>query len=165
MNVLFKATGRHFSEMSIGATHTVTNLDQVAHFISADAADLEARVLAKMQAFTAAQAGRLYLASASLAGSGDGSSFCVALVGNPDSSGGVWAAPVDQDSIGSKVFFYQGETEAEIQIQCAKALTRVAAFLAEGSAALGTYVDWQLAGSAQGRVQMGMIIVHRETAP
>lgn len=158
MTALFTATSRHYSAASLGATVPGTDLDVVSHIISDTVEDLEDRVNAALVAFTLAET-PLYLACASIGGSGDGHDFCVSVVGNIDGSGGRPAGPSAGSEAGTRAFFYKAETEPELQRQCAACMARITAWIGTGRSP--TYVDWQLAGAAKGRVHMGMILVYR----
>ncbi len=159
MTAYFRATGRSFSEAFIGTTHEPTNTDTFTHIVSDTVEDLEDRVNTALVALTNLQVTQ-YLAAASLAGSGDGHNFCVALVGNADTThGGVYAGPTTVNAAGTRAFFYKAESEAELAVQCAACWARILAWV--GAGRTPTYVDWQLAGAAKGRVHMGMILVSR----
>jgi len=163
MSILFNATARHFAEAQIGATHVPADTDVVAHFISVSAEELEARINAYL--LDPIAGANYYVYSLHITGSGDGGKFCVTLCYGSDQYGGIVPAPLTADAEGSAVFFYKGETEYELQQQYLQARARMRDWLEEGDATMGSYVDYQIAGAAQGQVQMGMIYLTRFEPP
>lgn len=160
----FWATGRHFNEAHLGASHVTEDTDMVAHFISDSVEDLETRVNAWLAAITTEQTTRL-LASIHISGAGDREQWCVSAVANTDTGGGVPSAPADENSTGTRVFFYKAETEPELAVQFAACKARIVAWLEEGTLYIADYIDHQIAGAQKGANHMGMIVLYRNAGP
>ncbi len=139
----------------------LTSTDRFVHFVSNSAADLEARVNAELVTIRAAAD---FVGGMHLAGSGDGNTFAFMMMVMLASSGGALAgAPANVDGAGTKVFFCQAATPAELQVALYAMRARIADWLNEGAGAAHTavYTDMQMAGSGAGQQCMAMGVVVR----
>jgi hypothetical protein len=154
--------GQSFPGFS-GKTELVGTDDVMRYARAADALVLEAHVNAIGQAEAAlgGEPGPRYLAGIQLAGAGQGRQFLVAMLfsreGQPP--GNEFARSL---GAGLRAFFYGGETAEALGRSKQLALGRAREFV--GQDLVGEYRGFELAGSSDGTVYLGMFLVNR-TAP
>jgi len=145
--------------VQVGAGMIDPDTDEVTHIRAADETILETQVNARLVEMEAALQ---YIGALHVGGAGDGASWAVVLLATDDDTVGILPAPVDEDSAGSRVFFYRAQTVREIAVQFANCQARIDAWLDEGAPRFnGYYIDHQLAGSVQGANFLGMVLVSR----
>jgi hypothetical protein len=164
MTLYYGATGRAFANVNIGQTGATSSHDVMDHVIEHDWAVMEDRANAMLESYLTTSPPMTSIVSLHLAGGSDGIMWCLAALMSADVVGGVYMPPDPQTSgaPGTRLFFYAAEGEHELQVQYQACRARIAAWCDVSPAAVAVYIDHQLAGAAQGNMQMGMIVVQRD---